>query len=401
MPISSDLPAWARRIHAERTARRWSQAEAVRALRAHGTEQLPGKESLLRNWKLWESGAAEPDDFYKALIAKTFGTVTAAFFPMSFASLAGPDTPEIEARLRASDVSLSTLDALRIAADRLCCEYPHVAPERLHREGLVWLRRIAGLLDSRLTMAQHREVLNIAGWFALLVGCVEYDLGRGSQAEATRQAALSLAQESGDTHIAAWAYEMRAWYSLTQGDYRGVIAAAEAGEALTQNQNASVQLAAQRAKAWARMGDRRQVEVALNEGRARLEALPHPNDLDHHFVVDPAKFDFYAMDCYRIVGENQLAALYAHEVISASTDPDGFARQPMRIAEAQVTLGVVAGREGDLEGALSYGRQALEGDRKSLPSLVMCSRELRALLNRLYPEQPEVGAYTEQLRTLT
>jgi hypothetical protein len=408
-PAFDDRPAWARRIKAERAARRWSQADAVRALRAQCTAHLPGKESLLRNWKRWESGAAEPDDFYKALIAKTFGTVTAALFPTSFGrttdadlfSGAGLDTFEVVARLRASDVSPSTLDALRIAADRLCCEYPHVGPERLHREGLVWLRRIAGLLDSRSTVTQHRELLDIAGWIALLVGCVEYDLGRGAQAEATRQAALSLAQESGDAHIAAWAHEMRAWYSLTQGDYRGVIAAAEAGEALTRNHNASVQLAAQRAKAWARMGDRRQVEVALNEGRARLEALPHPNDLDHHFVVDPAKFDFYAMDCYRIVGENQLAALYAHEVISASTDPDGFARQPMRIAEAQVTLGVVAGREGDLDGALWHGRQALGGDRKSLPSLVMCSRELRSLLNRLYPEQPEVGVYTEQLRTLT
>jgi len=35
----------------------------------------------VRSWKRWEAGDAEPDAFYKPLIAQTFGTVTAAFFP--------------------------------------------------------------------------------------------------------------------------------------------------------------------------------------------------------------------------------------------------------------------------------------------------------------------------------
>jgi hypothetical protein len=54
----------------------------------------------------------------------------------------------------------------------------------------------------------------------------------------------------------------------------------------------SVQLAGQKAKARARVGDRRQVEVALDDGCNLLESLPHPDNLDNHFVVDPAKFDF-------------------------------------------------------------------------------------------------------------
>ena len=78
-----DRPLWSRRIRSERTARGWSQADAVAALRAHATSELPSNGSLLRNWKRWEAGDAEPDDFYKPLIARTFGTVTAAFFPRS------------------------------------------------------------------------------------------------------------------------------------------------------------------------------------------------------------------------------------------------------------------------------------------------------------------------------
>ncbi len=378
-------------------------------MRVHATEQLPTDSTLLRNWKRWEAGSSEPDGFYKALIAKTFGTVTAAFFPPATPHEAdaaliagtGMETVEILARLRSSDVSAATLEALRITADRLCCEYPYMASEQLRVEGRAWLRRITALMDRRLTLAQHQEVLSLAGWVALLVGCVEYDMGLRRIAEGTRKAALTLGDEAGNAAISGWAYEMRAWYALTQGDYRGVIAAAEAGEAVAGHDGAAVQLTAQRAKAWARLGDRRQVETALDKGRSLLESLPYPEDTDHHFVVDPAKFDFYAMDCYRIAGEDRLAEMYAREVIRSSTDPDGTERKPMRNAEARITLGVVAARSGDLDQAVSYGRQALEGDRKSLPSLLMCSKELATLLRDRYPTEPEAVSYLDEVRTLS
>ncbi|GAB3330790.1 hypothetical protein GCM10027452_04090 [Micromonospora halotolerans] len=381
----------------------------MRAMRAHANEQLPADSTLLRNWKRWEAGSSEPDAFYKALIAKTFGTVTAAFFPPAAPHEAdaeliagtGMETVEILARLRSSDVSNATLEALRITADRLCCEYPYMAPEQLRVEGRAWLRRINALRERRLTLAQHQEVLTLAGWVALLVGCVEYDLGLRRVAEGTRKAALTLGEEAGNAAISGWAYEMRAWYALTQGDYRGVIAAAEAGEAVAAHDGAAVQLAAQRAKAWARLGDRRQVETALDKGRTLLESLPYPEDTDHHFVADPAKFDFYAMDCYRIAGEDRLAEMYAREVIRSSTDPDGTDRKPMRQAEARITLGVAAARAGDLERAVSYGRQALEGDRKSLPSLLMVSKELATLLRERYPKEPEATSYLDEVRALS
>ncbi|SCG19220.1 hypothetical protein GA0070610_5585 [Micromonospora echinofusca] len=405
---TDDRPVWATRLRAERTARGWSQADAVRAMRAHSREPLPADSTLLRNWKRWEAGGSEPDTFYKTLVAETFGTVTAAFFPPQAARerddvlLAGTgmETLEVVARVRASDVSPATLDALRITADRLCCEYPYLPPEQLHAEGHAWLRRITSLMDRRLTLAQHREVLTLAGWIALLVGCVEYDMGQRRAAEGTRKAALSLGEEAGNAAVSAWAYEMRAWYALTQGDYRGVIAAAEAGEATASSDGAAVQLAAQQAKAWARLGDRRQVETSLDRGRRLLESLPYPEDTDHHFVVDPAKFDFYAMDCYRIAGEDRLAEMYAREVIKSSTDPNGQERKPMRIAEARITLGVTAARAGDVEAAIAHGRKALQGDRKSLPSLLMCSRELTNFLAQRYPKQPDVSSYLEEVRTL-
>jgi hypothetical protein len=129
--------------------------------------------------------------------------------------------------------------------------------------------------------------------------------------------------------------------------------------------------------------------------------MPYPDNLDHHCVVDPAKFDFYAMDCCRHLAEDRLAETLATEVIQASTDFDGTERAPMRLAEARITRGVVAARQGDLEQAIHYGERALTAPRKSLPSLLMVSRDLTRVLNDQYPDEPETQAYRDQLHALS
>ncbi|GJF27735.1 hypothetical protein KNE206_04350 [Kitasatospora sp. NE20-6] len=304
------------------------------------------------------------------------------------AAASGMETLDIISRLQASDVDNATMDALRITTDRLCSEYALLPSAQLAVEGRQWLKRVVGLQAQRLTLAQHREVLAMSGWLALLVGCVEYDMGDKRAAESTRRAALSLGAEAGHAGIQGWANEMRAWFALTTGDYRGVIAASRAGAEVAAHQGVAVQLAAQEAKAWARLGDRRQAEVALDRGRRLLEGMPYPENLDNHFVVDPPKYDFYAMDCYRMLGENRLATTLAEEVIRASTDYDGTERSPMRIAEARLTLGVVATRDGDLDSALDYGEWALRGERQPLPSLLAVSRELAGLVSKQYGSEP-------------
>jgi tetratricopeptide (TPR) repeat protein len=362
---------------------------------------------MIRQWKRWESGQM-PNDFYQPIIAALFGTVTRALFPAptrrdgdaEILAASGMETLEIVSRLNRSDVDNATLDALRITTDRLASEYPFMPSEQLLIEGRQWLRRVVDLHTKSLTLAQHREVLALSGWLALLVGCVEYDTGDRHAAESTRQAALSLATEADHAEVAGWAHEMRAWFALTTGDYRGVIAAAQAGAERAQHHGVAVQLAAQEAKAWARIGDRRQVEVALDKGRRLLEGMPYPENLDNHFVVDPAKFDFYAMDCYRLVGEDKLARTLAEEVLRAGTDFDGTERSPMRNAEARVTLGVTAAREGDLEQALLMGERALEGDRQSMPSLIMTSRELAAEVKRRYASEAAAQTYLARLQAL-
>jgi len=394
-------------MRSERDARGWSQTEAVRALRAKSTHPLPTDSTLLRNWRRWESGESRPDEFYAPIIAAAFDTVTAAFFPKArpnrddeLLSCTGMDTLEFLGRLRMSDVSAATLDAIRITAERLCCEYPCADPHELHAEGTAWLRRITSLLDGRITLAQHRDVLVLAGWVALLVGCLDYDRGRRTEAEATRRAALSLGREADHAEIIGWGAEMAAWFALTQGNYRGAIDAADAAVASTQRLGVGVQLAAQQAKGWARIGDRTAMEAALRRGRTILDRLDYPANLDNHFVVDPQKFDFYAMDCCRTIGEDRLAEGHARQVIQACTGPGGTVLRPMRVSEAQLTLAVVAVRERNLDLALDQGLRAFSGKRRSLPSLMWIAGETGREMIERYPDDPRTHAYLDQLRTL-
>lgn len=118
-------------------------------------------------------------------------------------------------------------------------------------------------------------------------------------------------------------------------------------------------------------------------------------------MVDPTKFDFYAMDCYRHLAEDRMAETLADEVIRSATDFDGSERAPMRLAEARVTLGVVAARQGDVEQAIHHGEQALKAPRKSLPSLAMVSRDLTRILRDRYPGEPTTRPFLDHLQTFS
>lgn len=407
--MSTEIPSWAKRIRSIREARGWTQARAVEEMRNRSSMSLPDDDHLLRRWKAWEAGANKPGNHYAPLIAATLGTVTAALFPpdkpatsggLDAFTATGMDTLEIVSRLNVSDVNQATIDAIRITVDSLCSEYSNRPPAELIVEGRQWLRRLVDMQERRLTLVQRRETLELAGWLALLVGCLEFDSGHRSAGEATRRAALSLGQESETPGIVGWAYEMRAWFALTAGDYRGVIAASQAGQGLAGSHSVGVQLIAQEAKAYARMGRTREMQGALDRGRLLLEGMPYPDNIQNHFVVDPSKYDFYAMDCYRHTGENERARELAEEVMRVSVDFDHAERWPMRIAEARITLGVVAARGGDLDEALVHGRNALAGARQSLPSLAMVARDLGQVLSTQYAEAPDAVAYLDQLRSI-
>ena len=379
-------------------------------MRTFSDARLP--DGLLDQWKRWERGRNKPDEFHRPIIAATIGTVVDSIFPEPrpvrqrttdevLLVRSGMDTHELVQRLRRSSVTDDTLDALGLTVEQLCCDYTSDDPHALIAVSREWLNRLTRLLDERLTSSQHRAGLDAAGWLTLWIGGREYDTGQARAAEATRTAALSLGAEAGNASVVGWAHEMRAWFALTNARYREVVAAAQAGQDAAPGRSVAVQLLAQEAKAWARMGNQRNVVRALEKGRVLLDSLPYPERPDNHFVVDPDKFDFYAMDCYRLIGDDKLAEMHAREVIRKTTGADGTVSSPMRNVEARLTLGVVAARQGELEHALSLGREALAVGRRSQPSLLMVGGELDEALRHRFPDERGATGFRDELVSAT
>ncbi|MEU4559803.1 helix-turn-helix transcriptional regulator [Actinoplanes sp. NPDC023936] len=309
------------------------------------------------------------------------------------------ETAELLGRIRASAINTGTIESLEATVIELCCEYPTRDARSLRQEAHGWLGEIDRQLRKPVGLAAHEGLLHAAGWLALLTGCLEYDIGQRAAAEATRVAARQLGEEGGNPEIIGWSFEMSAWFALTQGRLRAVLDAARAGQAAAPGGSAAVQLAGQEAKAHARVRNKAGVRDALERGRTLLASRPDPLRPDHHFIVDPAKWDFYAMDAYRLAGDDARAAQHARTVLKLGASPDGELA-PMRMTEARLTLAALAARNGDLEQAVTAGIGALNGQRKSLPSLLMVGGELDAELHERYPGESGPADFREALRSV-
>ena len=294
------------------------------------------------------------------------------------------DTLELTRLAEISDIGAGTIQALDETADLLCRAYPSTPAATLRDRTKRRLQHVIRLLGGRSTLDQHRELLVVAAWLAVLLGCLHYDLSEREEAEAARQAAYQWAKQAGHGELMGWAFEMSAWFALVEGRYEQLIEFAQAGQSIAGTGSAGVQLILQEAKGWSRLGDHQQATAALNRGAEMLSRMPVPAHPEHHFVFDHTKWLFYASSCYVWLGDNGRAEEHAAEVIGQHSRPDGTSNAPMRTAQARMNLAIVAARRGQLDQAVAYGRSAFEYERQSLTALASSSADLDNILQQRY-----------------
>lgn len=297
------------------------------------------------------------------------------------------------------DEGRETIERLELVTEQLCCEYAWRDAGELRADVIHRLKYISKLMAGRRTLSERRDLLVLAGWLTLLLACLEYDLGHARQADFARITSNNIGREADHGEIMGWSFELSAWFALTQGRLRSVPGYAEAGMAAAPNSSVIVQLAAQSAKAHARMGDKVRVEKVLDEGFHMLAQHDNPTRPENHFVIDPSKWDLHAMDCYRLVKDDKRAAEHAHEVIKGSRRPDGTETAPMRAAEARLTLAVTSLRAGDIEAAAAWTKAAFDANRRSVVPLSLIANEVFREVKKLYPNDPAANAVVEQIRT--
>jgi tetratricopeptide (TPR) repeat protein len=294
------------------------------------------------------------------------------------------DTLELTRLAEISDIGAGTIESLNETADLLCRAYPSTPAATLRDRTKRRLQHVIRLLGGRSTLDQHRELLVVAAWLAVLLGCLHYDLGEREEAEAARQAAYQWAKQAGHGELMGWAFEMSAWFALVEGRYEQLIEFAQAGQSIAGTGSAGVQLILQEAKGWSRLGDHKQADAALNRGAEMLGRMPVPDHPEHHFVFDHAKWMHYAASCYVMLGDNDRAEEHAREIITQHSRPDGTTNAPMRTAQARMDLAIVAARRGELDQAVAYGESAFDFERQSLTDLASSSADLDNILQQRY-----------------
>jgi hypothetical protein len=262
-----------------------------------------------------------------------------------------------------------------------------------HQQRLSYITRLIG---GRCTLGQHRELPVTAGWLALLLGCLRYDLGQREQAETARRAAYHAGLQAGHGEIVAWSYELAAWFALTEARYHDVVAYAQAGQAHAGLTNAMVQLVLQQARGQARLGERKDVHASLDHGAKLLEQLPEPEHPENHFMFDHTKWIFYAADCYTWLGDDVPAEEHAREIVAHHTRPDGSSNAPMRTANSHMDLAVINARHGDLDQAVHHGLAAFGYDRKTEASLLARAADLDRILAERYPGERLADDFRER-----
>jgi tetratricopeptide (TPR) repeat protein len=309
-------------------------------------------------------------------------------------------TMELARLLDGADIGAGTLDALEEAADLLCRAYPKTPSHILSARIKIRLKHVIDLLGGRMTIGQHRRLLAVAGWMIALLGCVHYDMQDREEAEAARQMARQLAKEADDPDLLAWTWEMSAWFALVEDRYEDVIDSAAAGLAIKDSGSVGVQLRLQEAKAYARLYDARETHRALKEASSTLCKLPPPEHPDNHFVFDHSKWMHYTATVYTWLGDDRQAKEHALEVIDDHRRPDGTTRAPMRTAEARLSLATVSAREGDLDGAVTWGKSAFEFDTKPMADLLSRGKDLDHLLRSTFHQHPLAVEFHEFLADL-
>jgi hypothetical protein len=151
----------------------------------------------------------------------------------------------------------------------------------------------------------------------------------------------------------------------------------------------------QEARAWARLGARREAEHAIRQAEAALARLPEPSHPQDHFTFDPAKLSFYVATCFVWLQEPLRAEEHARHVIEENGDRTSRNWWPTRVATAQIELALAFAQQGRIDQAARIGAEVLSADflRRST---VWRAGELDKVLRNDHANVAEVEDFHEQ-----
>jgi transcriptional regulator with XRE-family HTH domain len=310
------------------------------------------------------------------------------------------ESVELSRQTEASDLGPATLEHLDLAVERLGLVYLNTPPPLLLDELRWYRRRAIDVLGGRHTLAQRRRLYVAAGWLTGLLGHLSFDLGDYQASRAHCVTAWQLADDAGERELAAWIRNIQAMVALYTRRFREAVRYAEAGGDLAAaGTTGSVQLPVLAARAHARLGHRRETDLAIQQAEQAFERLQVTSPPDSVFSVDAARVPFCAGTAY-VSLDPQRAVIHSREAISLYDAATGTGRWPANQALARLDLATALGRLGEPEEASQTALEALAiFSERPVDSVMRRAGDLEAVLDvEPYRRLPAVRQLRERLQ---
>lgn len=300
----------------------------------------------------------------------------------------------------ASSLGADAVEQLQQAVEHFAGVFRRTLPEALYPELLSVRLHVGGLLDGKLTLGQHRDLLVTAGWLSNLLGLVCFDLGDQLAAAAWCADVEQRAREAGHPELAAWAAQTSMLMAFYGGQAREAVAHAQKGQALAPlGTVAHAKLAAQEMRAWALLGDTREVHSARQRAEVAIAKLPAETPAQGAFSISrTAGCPPYTATSLLLLGQLDEAERLTREVIAAhygtggrngpGEHPAGFALAHLRLALALTGLG-------RLDEAIEAGSAALAAPRP-VRSVVALAGELDQTLSCQFGDASRAREFHDQ-----
>ncbi|NJP98659.1 helix-turn-helix transcriptional regulator [Nonomuraea sp. FMUSA5-5] len=286
-----EVPVWATRLLAARTARDWSQRDLARELIRVSDEPLTEVPNLIRRIRGHETGEHRPDAFYTRLYCKAFGLTEDQLFgtvikpvPTLALPTLAPDADLYERITRAiehpSRVDMATVQWLE-----------HCLAEHRRVEDTIGSRPLLPLIHAQLSIVADLargargpladRAVAVLAQYAQFIAWMCQDSRQHAAALAWYDRSHAWALEAGDACLASTTLNMRAHQAWSLGDAPRCVRLAEASRWHDGRTAHGVQgMAAQMAgRGHAQLGEANQARTRLAEAEDLIRtAAEHPDD---------------------------------------------------------------------------------------------------------------------------
>ncbi len=306
--------------------------------------------------------------------------------------------------LTRSSTGAVALDHFRGEIQRIVDCYETLGPQALAGQARSLHRDLSARLgDGGHPPAVQTELFRLTGQLAGVLAYMAVNIGTvPAVAEAYCVQAETLAEHIGDTELQMWAAGTRSLSLYYQHRYVEADAAAAAGVDLSPHNGQAIRLLVNgRARALARVGDRRGTERAVARALDLSERQPSlPSGITS--CISFAPYSLARTLANEITA--RLALDDTAEVFSCAEQIDGLIEESdsewsRALVRLDVATALLQHKQPEVEQAMALGRRALHaGTSAPITSVWQRANELYERAARWHAE-PDVGNYAEELRT--